>query len=95
MSKELTHWAGILNQYKESGLSQKEFCKANNLSWNKFRYQWHRSPLSKGTKHVFEPVTLLRVSDKAPKEINLTEIAIYLPNQIRFDVKIDLHANAF
>ncbi len=56
MSKSVNAWEAILSQYKDSNLSQKDFCKEKGLSWNKFRYRWDRHNLS--NKNHEEPLVL-------------------------------------
>ena len=107
MSQQITPWEAIIAQYKESGLSQPTFCKQNGLSWNQFQYRWYQHNLAKKTKvklaisensspaNLFEPISLA-ISSPVSKEDapSLAELAIYLPNQIRCEIKLDLHTPA-
>lgn len=105
MSNQKQHWKAIIEQYQASGLSQPEFCKQNELSWNQFQYRWYQHNLALKTKapissheppqNIFEPITITLPSTAPKQAINIVELAIYLPNQIRCDVKIDLCANEF
>ena len=104
MSKSINAWEAILSQYKDSNLSQKDFCKEKGLSWNKFRYRWDRHNLSNKNheeplvlknhpaKVSFEPVSIIS-SCQSKEEMTINEVSIHLPNRIRCDIKINLKAN--
>lgn len=104
MSISINAWEAIFSQYKDSNLSQKDFCKEKGLSWNQFRYRWERRNLSKKAhgkrlnlknhpaKVSFEPISI--ISSCPPKEeMTINEVSIHLPNYIRCDIKINLEAN--
>ena len=104
MSKSINAWEAILSQYKDSNLSQKDFCKEKGLPWNQFRYRWERRNLSKknhekplvlknhSAKVSFEPVSIIS-SCQPLEEMTINEVSIHLPNHIRCDIKINLKAN--
>lgn len=101
MSNQINYWESVIAEYKASGLSQPVFCKQHGLSWNQFQYRWSQYNLSKRTlaknncaESSFESVTISRTSIKEARN-ELTELAIYLPNQIRCEVKMDLQHDAF
>ena len=103
MSKTIKDWESIFSEYKGSNLSQKDFCKIRGLSWNQFRYQWDRknskavksdSLILEGppAKVSFEAISL--ISSCKPKEaMTINKVSIYLPNQVRCDIKLNLEAN--
>lgn len=107
MSNHKQHWSEIIERYKTSGLSQPEFCKQNELSSNQFQYRWYQHNLvlklkaraaisnNQPSRDIFEPVTVTLPSIAPKQTTSVVELAIYLPNQIRCDVKIDLRANEF
>ena len=104
MSSQKQYWSAIIERYKNSGLSQPEFCKRNGLSFNQFQYRWYQHNLALKSKpvtpehppgNVFESVTISLPSAKATQPTNVVELAILLPNQIRCEVKIDLYADEF
>ena len=99
-------WEEILTQYKASNLTQRDFCKKHELSLNQFRYRWERLYLLKKNQEkaliqeghpipFFEPVDIKFPSCDPKEVINITEVSIHLPNQIRCDVKVDFHTNTF
>lgn len=108
MSKEIKNWDAIIDEYKGSGLSQPDFCKTKEFSYNQFQYRWYQHNLAKrakakrsilennSTKNAFESVTITSLSPAPKEETNhVAELAIHFPNKIRCDVKMDLRTNAF
>ena len=94
MSKQRTHWEEIFSCYETSGLTQSAFCKQNNLSINQFRYRWESR--NKGLKtHASPSSSFESVSVTSTPAIPLTtstiNLSIYLPNQIRCDMTMDLN----
>lgn len=107
MSTIIKDWDNILSQYKTSNLSQRDFCKKNELPWNQFRYRWERQHLAKKREEkplalenhsvmaAFEPVVLNTSTCDDQEGSNITEVAIYLPNQIRCDAKVNFQSTTF
>jgi len=104
MSSQKQYWSSIIERYKISGLSQREFCKRNELSFNQFQYRWYQHNLALKSKPVtpphpsssaFESVTISLPSIQPKQPTNVVELAILLPNQIRCEMKIDLYADEF
>lgn len=110
MSEQNKYWDPIIEEYKASGLSQPAFCKQNGLSLNQFQYRWSQHNLARrataNTKpfvlknnvevNSFEPVAITSELSIPKEEITcIAELAIYLPNKIRCDIKMDLCTNAF
>ena len=108
MSELIQYWETIIEEYRASGLSQPAFCKQNGLSLNQFQYRWSQHNLAGRAKtkpfilgnnaigNSFEPVTIAPVLSAPKEEISsIAELAIYLPNQIRCDIKMDLRTDAF
>lgn len=107
MSSQKQHWDEIIERYRVSGLSQPQFCKQNELSFNQFQYRWYQHNIAlkakaraaklsnQASSNLFEPVSITALSIEPKQTTNVVELAVYLPNQIRCDVKIDLRANEF
>jgi hypothetical protein len=104
MSSQKQYWSAIIERYKVSGLSQPEFCKQNDLSFNQFQYRWYQHNLALKAKavmpnnqlgNVFESVTIPLPSFKAKQSTKIIELAILLPNQVRCEMNIDLYAGEF
>lgn len=93
MSKsEQTNWEEIFVQYKESGLSQPAFCKANNLSNNQFHYRWYEYNKALKAEAVgsrFESISVVS-TDTRPLVASKMHVKIHLPNQIRCDVSVEV-----
>ena len=86
------YWEDIFIRYKSSGQSQPAFCRENKLSHNQFHYRWHEhnKALKAQTGHSkFESVSLISQEIRALPGVKLA-VKIYLPNQIRCDVGLDL-----
>ena len=45
-SDKAAYWAGIIRRYRESGLTQPQFCRANDISLNSLRW-WLHQPRAK------------------------------------------------
>lgn len=106
MSNQSNYWATIIERYKSSGLSQPEFCKQHELSWNQFQYRWNRynsaakskariAAIETKMKPSFETITIANPSIKTKQGSGISELVIHLPNQVRCDVSIDLGSNEF
>lgn len=105
MSKASEDWSSIIERYKSSGLSQREFCTQHNVSWNQFHYRWSRYKSASKPKSdfiasggkatsLFEQVTI--ATPAAPKQAVVTHgLVIHFPNQLRCDVAVDLESQAF
>jgi hypothetical protein len=106
MSRNINDWEAIFAKYTDSKLSQKDFCKKEGLSWNKFRYRWDRKNFlnkvrakslimeSHPAKVSFETVSIIS-SCESKEVMNIKEVSIYLPNQVRCDIKINLEGQQF
>ena len=105
MSNVREDWSSIIERYKSSGLSQREFCTQQNVSWNQFHYRWsgYKSASKLKTRFIasasktraqFEQVTI--ATPPASKQAEGANVlAIHFPNQIRCDVAVDLESQAF
>ena len=82
-------WDEILNRFESSGLTQKAFCKTNNLQLNPFQYRWNARNRLKRKKRTAEFELISVVSSPLPIELkNEYTLSIHLPNKIRCDVPI-------
>ena len=71
------HWEGIIRKWPESGLSQREFCLRQSLSYTAFRY-WYRSvgagqTPTKANRHV-RAVEVSRIA-MAPRAVARNPVA--------------------
>ena len=53
-------WRALLGEWKESGLSQREFCRRRGISFSKFHYWRHKM-----TRGAGESRPMVRVADSA------------------------------
>ena len=102
MNQKKIDWDSVFQEYKNSGLSRVAFCKTHDLRYTQFKYRWYRQQdilsahksVSKivPNLNVFEPIIVTSVmapEESLSKEIEFT---VYLPNQIRCEIKIrDCH----
>ena len=79
------YWQEIMRKYEASGISQTEFCKANKLSYPKFKYyrcRLRQQKKSESQTEHFSTIVPVRVAE-APmiKETHdETSCDIYFPN---------------
>ena len=96
-------WDVIFQQYKDSGLKKKAFCKEHKLSYTKFKYRWYRQSALSGAENThlkrgsnpacFESVMIQNISDSTKSVIKVVELSIHLPNQIQCEIKSGLTMN--
>jgi hypothetical protein len=53
----------MITQWKESGLSQKSFCTANNIAYHIFHYWYGVYRSKKATTNLFVPLNIVPVRD--------------------------------
>ena len=107
MSKQSANWEDIFARYQASGLTQPAFCKQDNVPFNKFQYRWSKKSQAskervktgekvKSIRNSFEPISLSSLPTVAATESGkVIELTVYLPNQIRCEIKIDSCTNGF
>ena len=74
VEERINYWKGIIDKYRESGLSVAEFCKEHNISTGRF-YHWRRrfsNEHCKEDKGFFEVITCSSSANKNPIYIRLT-----------------------
>lgn len=62
-----SHWPALIKQWENSGLPQKEFCRANALSYANFVY--HRMQLKKAQQTKMPPLLAVQ---KTPSSLDLS-----------------------
>ena len=78
-------WRDRINTWKDSGQSQKEFCKAHHLSFASFR-RWRgifKAEAAEGVIATAEPVRFLPVRVHEPTYTNLT---IHIQDDWRIEI---------
>lgn len=104
MSNQNEDWGSIFERYKSSGLSQREFCTQQHVSWNQFHYRWslYKSASKSKTRFIgseskatplFEQVAIATQNPKQAVESH--GVAIHFPNRIRCEVSLALEGNEF
>lgn len=59
-SKE-TYWSLHFRSWKESGLSQKNYCTVNNLKYNQFQYWYRKSKAEKSLENSVKKGQFLKI----------------------------------
>jgi len=78
-------WEGHIQAWRESGLSQSEYCRRNELIRHRFWY-WRRRIQQAGKESIsFVPVAL-RSSPVAPA-LPLTSVSVTTPNGYRIELE--------
>lgn len=86
-NKNELNWPEIIEQYKQSGLTQKSFCKANGLAYSTFKNKIYTQNKSRS---IVVPVAIAS-KDKA---LAGKPIRISLPNSIEITVPFRALASA-
>lgn len=81
--------------WKESGISQKNYCKQNNLSYNTFKYwlnKYHkdRQGRKSGSSKSFIPVHIPQTVTAHIPEPNTGMISINYPNGVVLNCPVDI-----
>ena len=96
MNKEEHKWDELISSYKVSGLDMREFCKLNEVSYGRFRYHWYKQDpadrvLNFNQDNIINPARFESIVIEPPAAIEQKcqdiELVIYLPNQIRCEIK--------
>ena len=107
MSNQQQYWNEIIDRYKASGLTRPEFCKQNELSWNQFHYRLrlYSQSLKTMSKELtishpissdsFEKITITPTLVASKSATKVVDLVVYLPNQIRCKIAIDISTNEF
>ena len=103
--KEEQYWSVVFAEYKESGLSQKAFCKQKDIAVGPFKYQWRRvhrktHAVVRAKKTVvpgyFEPVLIQSSSDEEDKKERVNQVMrIRFPNQMCCEISMDIKSPEF
>ncbi len=105
MKSKEDYWERLFTGYERSGLSQEDFCHAQGIPIEKFKYQWRKKFGSRSNKPKsqtgfdkpirFEPVLISNKDVVAQELANSQSILIQFPNQIRCEVKMDIKSKDF
>lgn len=79
-SEKAAYWQQHFTDWQQSGLSQRDYCKLNNLTFSSFGYWRKRLQISESTSSKLVPVS---VSVSRPAMIN-----VYLPSGIRLEAPL-------
>ncbi|AOW59450.1 IS66 family insertion sequence element accessory protein TnpA [Legionella pneumophila] len=92
-------WQIILNEYKESGLPQKEkeFCKVKGLLLGQFEYRWRKRLRERRNEGIAKSSRLsngFEVVATAPNEAEgskpgVSIVTLDFPNQVRCKLQLD------
>lgn len=76
-------WNGHINKWKESKLSQIDYCRANNLSRHRFTY-WKIKNNKKATPLKF--VTIIPKHFTSPLDCNISPLKVQIGDKYRIEV---------
>jgi hypothetical protein len=88
------HWFKLIEDYKNSGLSQRQYCIDNQLPLGKFKHYLTRQKEINNSQQVktnisldnpFEPIA---ITSSPAVEIQQLELTINLPNKISCHIKL-------
>ena len=94
------YWLEVFEDYNQSGLSQKHYCKVKNLTHTQFKYYWeklvlrNRPPTSRSQSNVnnFESI-IVDTEATAELPVETTKMLVTLPNQIRCEFTVNTLTN--
>jgi hypothetical protein len=105
MKSKEDYWERLFTGYERSGLSQDDFCHAQGIPIEKFKYQWRKKFGSRSNKPKsqngfdkpirFEPVLISNKDAVAQEPAKSQSILIQFPNQIRCEVQMDIKSKDF
>lgn len=84
------NWVHVINQWKSSGMSQTDYCNANNINYNKFIYQISKLSARNKTQKLL-PVKIGRSEFTTPLQNNFV---IHYPNGLKLHIPINAHPEA-
>lgn len=79
-SEKAAYWAGIIRRYRQSGLTQAQFCRENDISYHSLRW-WLHQPRAKRAMEALRDAAARkeRTEPQAPDRPN---VARFLPVRI-------------
>jgi hypothetical protein len=66
------HWKGIIREWPETGLSQREYCLRQSLTYSAFRYWYRRLVFGDAQPETHGRVRAVEISQKAMKPRTVT-----------------------
>jgi transposase len=79
---EQNYWEKIFIDWEKSGLSQKEYCKMNNISYSTFK-AWRYKNKSASDNSPSATMLPLKVG---PSNTNITQVCISLPSKANLSI---------
>lgn len=90
------YWSSVMKQYESSGLSQKQFCEQNNISYGTFKTHRYQSSAicqnkkNKPVKSCFEKVSLKHEQVKFLKLVHPSGIECTIPSTLSDQMVLSL-----
>lgn len=91
-SKSTIDWTNVIEQWKNSKLSQIAFCKLNQIDYNQFVYQKSKLRVNTKPKPGFLPVNLLSNSAASPSTAN--NFMLFCPNGVKVSIPTNIHPDS-
>jgi len=79
-SDKAAYWAGIIRRYRQSGLTQPQFCRENDISFHSLRW-WLHQPRARSAMEALHDATH-RKARPEPKAPTQPDVARFLPVRI-------------
>ncbi len=95
MKNQDKYWSKIFSQHKESGLTRPAFCKQAGVPYSQFQYRWYKQKqtprahpsVNQSKSHLFESIVITNPASESQPSSPSIELVIYLPNQVRCEIK--------
>lgn len=78
---QLAHWAEIIKQRTESGLTVKEFCKSQGFNKSKYFY-WQRRLRDKACERLIKDPVMIPAAPQMFREVTVAQQIITTPSHI-------------
>jgi hypothetical protein len=79
-SNKAAYWAGIIRRYRQSGLTQPQFCRENDISFHSLRW-WLHQPRAKRAMEALRDATHHKARPE-PQAPAWPEVARFLPVRV-------------
>ncbi len=79
-SEKAVYWAGIIRRYRQSGLTQPQFCRENDISYHSLRWWLHQPRARRAIETLRE--TAGREGRPEPRTPTPPEVVRFLPVRI-------------
>jgi hypothetical protein len=86
--KQQSDWIKIIEQWKASGMSQSDYCDANQINYHQFIYQHGKISGRIKTKSKLLPVKVSQFEHAAPEK---NHFMLHYPNGLKLYIPVNTH----